>query len=100
LGANKIQSRPTIESRRRTNILQERLNEIANAKNQIQKIETNKETHLLDIILAKNRIIITDLENILMGLALAKLNIVSLAVPDGCDIGEFKDRQPTHISLI
>ncbi len=41
--------------------------------NQIQKYETNKETHLLEIILAKNRIIITDLENILMGLTLAKL---------------------------
>ncbi len=56
---------------------QERLKELAIAMNQIQKYETNKETHLLEIILAKNRIIITDLENILMGLTLAKLNSFS-----------------------
>ncbi len=56
---------------------QERLKELAIAMNQIQKYETNKETHLLEIILEKNRIIITDLENILMGLTLAKLNSFS-----------------------
>jgi len=49
------------------------LNELATAMNQISKTET----HLLEIILAKNRIVITDLENILMGLSIAKLNIVS-----------------------
>jgi len=67
--------------------------------NQIQKFEINKETHLLEIILATNKIVITDLENIVMGLALAKLNIVSPAILDSYDIGEFKDRQPANISL-
>jgi len=70
---------------------QERLNELANAMNQIQKLYTYKKTHLLEIILAKNSIVITDLENILMGLTLAKLNIVSPALLDSY-IGEFKDR--------
>ncbi len=69
--------------------------------NQIQKYETNKETHLLEIILAKNRIIITDLENILMGLTLAKLNIVSPAILDGADVSEFRHKQPIiYISLV
>ncbi len=68
--------------------------------NQISKTETDKETHLLEIILAKNRIVITDLENILMGLTLAKLNIVSPSILDETDIGEFRDRQPIDISLI
>ncbi|EAL58576.1 envelope protein [Wolbachia endosymbiont of Drosophila ananassae] len=77
---------------------QERLNELANAMNQIQKYETNKETHLLEIILAKNRIIITDLENILMGLTLAKLNIVSPAILDGAEVSEFRDKQPININ--
>ncbi len=91
----------TEESQTELNIkFQTRLNELATAMNQISKTETDKETHLLEIILAKNRIVITDLENILMGLTLAKLNIVSPSILDETDIGEFRDRQPIDISLI
>jgi len=79
---------------------QKRLNELANAMNQVQKFEAGKETHLLEIILAKNRMVITDLENILMGLPRAKLNIVCPAILDSSDIGEFRDRQPIDVSLI
>jgi len=35
-----------------------------------------------------------------MGLALAKLHIVSPAILDSSDIGEFRDRQPIDVSLI
>jgi len=77
LGRNKIQPRPVTKKRRKPNRIKyqitTRLNELATAMNQISKTET----HLLEIILAKNRIVITDLENILMGLSIAKLNIVS-----------------------
>jgi len=79
---------------------QKRLNALTNSMNQIQKVDRDEETHLLEIILANNRIVITDLENILMGLALAKLNIVSPAILDSSDISEFKDKQPTYISLV
>jgi len=79
---------------------QKRLNELENTINQIQNSETNKETHLLEIILAKNRIVITELENVLMGSTLAILNIVSPAILDNSDIGEFRDRQPIDVSLI
>lgn len=70
--------------------------------NQFQKSETNKGTHLLEIILAKNRIVITDLKNILMCFTLAKLNIPvpSPAILDNSDIGGFRDRQPIDVSLI
>jgi len=47
----------------------------------------------MEFILDKNGIVVTDLENILMGLILAKLNIIILAIVDSSDIGEFKDRQ-------
>jgi len=79
---------------------QERLNTLTNSMNQIQKVDREEGTHLLEIILAKNRIVITDLENILMGLTLAKLNIVGPAILDSSDISEFKDKQPTNISLV
>jgi len=55
--------------------------------NQISKTETDKEALLLEIILAKN------------GIVIAKLNIVSPSILDETAISEFRDRQPT-ISLI
>jgi len=98
---NQEQLMKTDEGQTELNIkFQERLNELANAMNQVQKFETDRETQLLEIILAKNRIVITDLENILKSLTLAKLNIVSPAILDSSDIGEFRDRHPIDVSLI
>lgn len=67
--------------------------------NQIQKYESNKGTHLLEIILAKNRIIITDLENIIMVLTIAKINILSPAILYGADLNEFRDKPPVNINI-
>jgi len=91
LGRNKIQPRPVTKKRRKPNRIKyqitTRLNELATAMNQISKTETDKEALLLEIILAKN------------GIVIAKLNIVSPSILDETAISEFRDRQPT-ISLI
>lgn len=79
--------------------LQSRLNEITRSMNAISKTDNADSEHLFESILAKNRIIITNLEDLILSVTLAKINLISPLILDSVDIHELANELLTNTSL-
>jgi len=56
-------------------------------------------SHLFKIVLAKNRIIINDLENFIFSITLAKANLINPVILDEIDIKETNHEKLTNFSI-
>jgi len=79
--------------------IQTRLNELTMTLNSIRDTDGNDMGHMYETILAKNRIIITDLQNLILALTLAKIDLISPVILDNDDINELILQHFTNISV-
>jgi len=55
--------------------------------------------HLYETVLEKNRAVITELENLITAIALAKLNLLSPVILDNIDVGDICNEHLTKVSV-
>lgn len=67
--------------------------------NAIGKTDNADSEHLFESILAKNRIIITNLEDLILSVTLAKINLISPLILDSVNIHELANEHLTNTSL-
>jgi len=80
--------------------VQTRLNELSKSINAIYKSDEMDKSHLFEIILAKNRIIINDLENLIFSITLARINLINPVILDEIDIKLITKSSQTLVLLI
>jgi len=49
--------------------------------------------------LAKNRVIIQELENLILAITLSKLNVISPIILNDVDVKEIESKHPTNVSV-
>jgi len=76
-----------------------RLKELTKSINVIYKSVEIDKSHLFEIILAKNRIFINDLENLIFSITLAKVNLIIPVILDKIDIKEFNQEMLTNFGI-
>jgi len=79
--------------------IQEQLNTVTESLNKIYKSDETDGKYLYETILAENRTIITDLENLLLTLTLAKIDLISPSILNNIDIKDLLNEHLTNISV-
>jgi len=96
-----------IESNNRQVIIntqtQNKINELTETVNKIIKAERNNivdTSHLYEVLYARNRILITEIQNVMLTVTLAKANIINPAVFNQNDLKSVFVDHPTEVPII
>jgi len=82
---------------------QNKINELTETVNKIIKAERNNivdTSHLYEVLLARNRILITEIQNVMLTVTLAKANIINPAIFNQNDFKSVFVDHPTEVPII
>jgi len=103
----KVSEARLIESNNRQAIIntqtQNKINELTEAVNKIIKAKQNNivdTSHLYEVLLARNRILITEIQNVMLTVTLAKANIINPAIFNQNDLKSVFVDHPTEVPII
>jgi len=81
---------------------QDRIDELTYTVNQLLKMSKNTEIdtgHLYEMLLTRNRIIVMELQNLMLEITLAKINVVSPNFLDHADLENVWGEKPTNTPI-
>jgi len=96
-----------IESNKRQVIIntqtQDKIKKLTDTVNKIIKAKQNNivdTSHLYDVLLARNRILITEIQNVMLTVTLSKANIINRAILNHDDLKSVLVDHPTQVPII
>lgn len=84
------------ETQKQINKLTDTINKVINAR----KNDVVDTPHLYEALLARNRMLFTEIQNLILTITLAKSNIVNLTILDHGDLKSFVEQDTPIVSLI
>jgi len=82
---------------------QDKINKLTDSVNKIIKAKQNNivdTSHLYDVLLARSRILITEIQNVMLTVKLAKANIIKPAIVNHDDLKSVLVDHPTQVPII
>lgn len=79
--------------------MQEQINKLTDTVNLITKTKQIDTEHLYETLLSRNRIIISELETLMLSVTLAKVGIVNPSILDSSDLKNIVNEHPINITI-